>query len=144
MKRLPSLLRIIRVDYSASIGVIAPLVIWGMALAARFLDPEAASFFLLLGPIVTVFGLLLVFWRSWIIRSTFEDGEQVHGTVVGSDFFRGRGRVVYVYTYRGEKYQSSNAVQSSTMTRSLTPGKSVTVVVSKLNPKRAFLHELYL
>jgi len=144
MNRIPSMLRIIRVDYLASIGWIAPLVVWGIALATRFFDPEAASFFGYLGPTVTVFGLLLIFWRSWVIRSTFEDGDQVPGTIVGANFFRGRGRVVYVYTYQSEKYQASNAVQLSSLTRSLTPGKPVTVVVSRLDPKRAFIHELYL
>ncbi len=144
MRKLPSILRIIRVDYLASIGVIAPLVIWGMALAARFFDPEAASFFWFLGPAVTLWGLIVVFWRSWIIRSTFDDGDQVPGTIVGADFFRGRGRVVYVYTYRSEKYQSSNAVQLSGFARSLAPGRSVTVMVSQLQPKRAFVQELYL
>lgn len=144
MKKLPSVLRIIRIDYVASIGLIAPLVIWGMALAARFFDPEAASFFWFLGPAVTVLGLVLVFWRSWIIRSTFDDGDQVPGTIVGADFFRGHGQVMYVYTYRSEKYQSSNAVQLSTFTRSLAPGKPVTIVVSELHPKRAFVQELYL
>ncbi len=50
MKRLPSLLRIIKVDYVASLGVIFPLVTWGLALAARFLTQKRRLSFDFLHP----------------------------------------------------------------------------------------------
>lgn len=48
MKQTPSILRIVQVDYLASLGVILPLAFWGLALVGRFFDPEAASFFRLI------------------------------------------------------------------------------------------------
>lgn len=144
MKRSPSLFRIIRVDYLASLGVIFPVVMWGFALAARFFDPEAASFFLRLAPPVTVAGMAWVLWRVWRIRSVFVDGEETEGIIQSIGFFRGRGRVVYIYTYRGHKYQGRNAIQSTAATRALRPGQMVTVMVDPFNPKHAFLRELYL
>ncbi len=144
MKRTPSLLRIIKVDYAASIGVIFPLVVWGLALTARFFDPEAAAFFRLFAPIVTVLGLALLLWRAWTIRQVFSEGDETPGVLTGIGFFRGRGRAEYVYTYQSRKYQSGNAIQASATTRALTPGQTVTVVVHRLNPKRAFVRELYL
>jgi len=144
MKPTPSPFRIIRTDYLASIGAIFPLVAWAMALAARFFDPGAAAFFLRFAPAVTVVGLIVIAWRVWTIRSVISSGTEVPGVITGSGFFRGRGRVEYVYTYRGTKYQGGNAVQASDTTRSLVPGRDVTVMVDPLKPKRAFVRELYL
>jgi len=144
MKRTPSPFRVIRTDYLASIGVIFPLVAWAMALAARFFDPGAAAFFLRFAPAVTAAGLVVIAWRVWTIHSVVGSGTEVPGVITGSGFFRGRGRVEYVYTYRGTTYQGGNAVQASETTRSLVPGRDVTVMVDPLKPKRAFVRELYL
>ncbi len=143
MKQLPSLFRIVKVDYLASLGVIFPVVLWGLALATRLFDPEAASFFWLIAPIATVAGLLLLLWRVWAINQVFNDGAEVPGVIIGTSFFRGRGRVEYVYTYQSQKYQSGNAIQASPVARSLAPGQAVTLMVDRLNPKRAFARELY-
>lgn len=144
MKPIPSLFRIIQVDYLASLGVIATVVIWGMALAFLWLDPEAASFFRIIAPLVTVVGLIVLFWRAQAIRSVFSDGEETPGVIGSIGFFRGRGRVEYVYTYQGRKLLGGNAVQSTKHAQALTQGQAVTVLVDRLNPKRAFVRELYL
>jgi len=144
MRRTPSPFRIIRTDYLASIGAIFPLVAWAMALAARFFDPGAAAFFLRFAPAVTAAGLVVIAWRVWAIRSVISSGTEVPGVITGSSFFRGRGRVGYVYTYQGTKYQGSSAVQANGRSRSLVPGREVTVMIDPLKPKRAFVRELYL
>lgn len=144
MKPTPSLWRIIQVDYAASISVIFPLVAWGLAVVARFFDPEAAAFFLSAAPIVTVVGLTLLWWRTRLIRQVFTEGEETPGVLITIGFFRGRGRAEYVYTYQSRKYQSGNAIQASAITRALIPSQAVTVMVDRSNPKRAFLRELYL
>lgn len=144
MKRLPSIWRIAYVDYGASLGVLLPVVAWGLALVGRFLDPEAAAFFLYIAPAVTIGGLVLLLWRLWAIRSVFDGGDEVPGVISGTGFFRGRGRVEYIYTYRGHKYQAANAVQSNAHSRALAPGQEVSVMVNRFNPKRAFVRELYL
>lgn len=144
MTRTPSLWRIITVDYLASIGALMPVVVWGLALLARILDPDAAAFFRLIAPAVTVAGLILLLWRIRSIRAVVSGGDEVPGIVAGIDFVRGRGRIGYVYTYRGQKYLSSNALQVSAITRSLAQGQEVTVMVDPLKPKRAFVRELYL
>jgi len=144
MKPTPSLWRIVRVDYTASLGVLFPLVIWALALAVRFFDPEAASAFRLLAPTVTALGLALLGWRVWMIRQVFSQGDETAGQIISAGFFRGRGRVEYVYTYQSVKYQSGNAVQASAITRPLRAGQPVGVMVDRLRPKRAFVRELYL
>jgi hypothetical protein len=144
MKPRPSLIRIVQVDYLASLGVIAPVVIWSMALLFLWLDPEAAAFFRILAPLVTVMGLAVLFWRVQAIRSVFNDGDEVPGVISSIGFLRDRGRVEYVYTYQGRKLLVGNAVQANRHTRALAQGQAVTVLVDRLNPKQAFVRELYL
>ncbi len=144
MRKTPSLLRIIKVDYAASLGVIAPLVVWALAGITRFFDPEAGAFFLTLAPAVTALGAALLAWRAWMIHQVFSEGDETPGVIVSAGFFRGRGRLEYVYTYQSRKYLSGNAVQATAATRALTVGQEVTVMVHRLHPKRAFVRELYL
>lgn len=144
MKPTASLFRIIQVDYLASLGAIFPVVSWGLALVGRFFDPQAASFFLQASPIVTVVGLAVIAWRGLTIRSVIGNGAEVPGVVSGIGFFRGRGRIRYVYTYQSRKYEGSNAIQSTRSTRALTQGREVTVMVDPFKPRRAFVRELYL
>lgn len=144
MKPTPSLLRIIQVDYLASLGVIAPVVIWGMALAFLWFDPEAAASFRIIAPAVTVIGLTVLLWRVRTILTIFGEGAEEPGVISSIGFFRGRGRVEYVYTFQGRKLLGGNAVQSNKYTRALAQGQAVTVLVDRLNPKRALVRELYL
>jgi hypothetical protein len=143
MREALSPFSVIRTDYLASIGAIFPLVAWAMALVACFFDPEAAAFFLRFAPAVTVAGLVTIAWRVWLIRSVVGGGTEVPGVVSSAGFFRGRGRVEYVYTYQGTKYQSGNAVQANRTTRSLVPGQVVTVMIDPIKPKRAFARALF-
>jgi hypothetical protein len=110
----------------------------------RFFDPKAAAFFLSIAPIVTVVGLLLLLWRIRTIRKVFAEGDEVPGVITGIFFYRDRGRVEYAYTYQGQEYQSGNAIHLTALTRSLTPRQAVTIMVDSLNPKHAFVRELYL
>jgi hypothetical protein len=144
MKRTPSLIRIVTVDYGASLGALLPLVVWGLVLVGRLADPEAAAFFFYVAPAVTVGGLALLAWRVLTIRAVFSAGDEVPGVISSLDFFRGRGRIEYVYTMRCTRYMSSNALQLSAIVRSLAAGQEVTLAVDRFHPKRAFVHELYL
>lgn len=144
MKRLPSLLRIAQTDYLAQIGILIPVVIWIMALIVALWDRESAAFFRVLAPALTLIGATLFFWRWHVITSTFEDGSRAAGTLVAIQFFRGRGRAIYVYTAAGQKLMTSNAVNNTPQARALRPGQDVTVTYHPLDPKRAFVDELYL
>ncbi|MER2599656.1 MAG: hypothetical protein ABTQ73_09055 [Caldilineales bacterium] len=144
MKQLPSPWRIAQTDYMASLGAILILIIWGMALVARFFDPSLAEFLLKAAPVATVIGLVLLLWRIQMIRGVFERGSEVAGVVSSASFFRGRGRIAYTYTHQSQKYISSNALQANKITRNLPTGTAVTVMVHGDNPKHAFLREIYL
>ena len=142
-EKSPSTLRIIQIDYLSSISVIFPIVAWGLVVVARFLDPNAVSFFIRFAPVITVLGLIVLIWRLQDIRSLFMKGNEVPGVITKIGFFRGRGRVTYVYTYQGKKYESSNAIQATKFTKSLSQGQNVTIMVDPDKPKHAFIRELY-
>jgi hypothetical protein len=144
MKRIPSLLRVIEVDYIAQLGVLLPVVIWGMTLVLQFIQPDDAPFFRALAMPLTVVGLGLLLWRNRLVTQTYEDGSQAEGVVTNIGFFRGRGRIHYVYTAASEKYLVSNAINASRRARAIQPGQRVTVTYSRHEPKRAFVDELYL
>lgn len=144
MKPTPSFVRIIQVDYLAQLGVLLPLVIWAMALALWFLDRDAAGFFRLIAPLVTVLGLTLLFWRARLIVATYEDGSRTSGTVTQSSFLRGRGCIYYAYMVAGRKHLGSNAINQTRRTRAVQPGQHVSVTYHPHEPQRAFVDELYL
>jgi hypothetical protein len=139
----PSLFRIVRTDYLASLAVLAPLVVWGMAVIFPLLGETDAAFDISLAGVVTVIALPVLLWRVAVISNTLTNGIDVAGVISNASFFRGRGRIDYVYSYQGEKLQSSNAVHQNKQTSALTMGSSVTVVLDPNNPKRAFVRELY-
>jgi hypothetical protein len=139
----PSLFRIVRTDDLASLTVVAPVVGWGMAVTLSLLGQTDAAFYVSLAGAVTVIALPVLLWRTSIISSTLTNGIDVAGVISSSGFFRGRGRISYIYSYQGEKLQSSNAVQQNKRTSALAVGARVTISLDPNNPKRAFVRELY-
>jgi hypothetical protein len=141
----PSLVRILSTDYASSLSVLFVIGTWGAYLFIRFVrnSPDAPSF-MVAAAAVTVLAAAALAWRVRLIQSVFEDGWQVQGSLVSVSFFRDRGRVTYVYTVQGQRYQSSNAVMRNRLTRGLAQGRNVTIVAGKDNPKDAFIRELYL
>lgn len=130
-------------DYTASLGLLAPvslllvtafLFFFGEGIDALWLD-------LLIG--VCLAGPLLSLWRFGLISGVLGSGVEVEGHVTRISFFRGRGRVYYLFTYMGERYESSNAIQQNKFTRKLEIGLPVKVVVDRDKPKKAFIKQLY-
>jgi hypothetical protein len=139
----PSLFRIARTDYLASLTVLAPVVVWGMAVIFPLLGQTDAAFYVSLASAVTVVALPVLLWRTSVVSNTLTNGIDVAGVISSAGFFRGRGRISYIYSYQGEKLQSSNAVQQNKQASALTVGSSVTVVLDPNNPKRAFIRDIY-
>jgi hypothetical protein len=83
-------------------------------------------------------------WRYRSISSVFEDGMETQGTITAISFFRGRGRVNYVYSFQGQKYSSGNTINKTKYTKGLEVGKQVAILVDQSDPKRAFVKQIYL
>jgi hypothetical protein len=140
----PSIGRIFWTDYTTFILAISILLSGGFYLFDRFIQPIALSDEL---PYIVAFacliGIPVITWRIRLITSAFEYGWEVEGDILDVGFFRDRGRVTYVYTVLGERYQSSNAIMKHRITKSLQRGQKAIVVANRDNPKVAFLRDLY-
>jgi hypothetical protein len=142
--RRPSLLRVISTDYSSFLSVLFPIVFGGFSIYFFFSRNDAFQLFLLLAMGVSIIGVPVLVQRYRVISSVFENGLEAKGVLTGLSFFRGRGRVQYSYTFQGEKQTSDNAINKNGRTRKLRVGQTVTVLVDRNNPKRAFIREIYL
>lgn len=140
----PSIQRIFFTDYVTSVSAIAMLVVLGFFLFDRFIQPLALTKelpFIVAG--ICIVGIAVILWRIRLISSAFEFGWEVEGDIADVGFFRDRGRVTYIYTIQGERYQASNAIMKHRATKSLFRGQKVVVMASRDNPKIAFLRDIY-
>lgn len=155
-RNMPSPFRIIRTDYAALLAVLFPVVIWGMYVATAFFgffpglrgrEPLTASdapFFLYFALIVTLLGIPLLVWRIRSIQSHFKRGVEVPGTITSANFYRGRGRLEYAYSFQDQTYRTGNAVQETKQIKGLQPGDNIILVVDPDKPRKALIRDIYL
>jgi uncharacterized protein DUF3592 len=140
----PAFGRIIWTDYTTCLATIFILFSGAALLYDQFVQSLSFSKEL---PYITaaicVVGIPVITWRLRLIASAFEYGWEVEGDVLDISFFRDRGRVSYIYTVQGERFQSSNAIMKNRITRSLQSGQKVKIVVNRDNPKIAFIRDIY-
>ncbi len=152
--RAPSSLRILWTDYWATMAAIflfpfiaLILIFEGLPL---LLEPTTmvntqnlVVLLALTAAWVFIFGGILA-WRISVIRSVFNDGQELKGQITEVRFTRDRGLVKYTYTYMGTPYTASNRVMKNRRSQKLTPGSEAQVMVDTGDPRRAFLRDLYL
>ncbi len=152
--RTPSVLRIAWTDYWAALAAIflfpflALIFIFGilpMLLDSRITTNLASLLTLLIGAAfwTLIFGGALA-WRISVIRSVFNDGQDLRGQISQVDFSRDHGTVKYTYTYMGMNYTASNRVMKNGRTGRLAAGTDASIMVDTGDPKRAFLKDIYL
>ena len=148
MSRQPAFTKIIKTDYLAFLSFIFAVGPWGIYLLIILTEGSKSDVSALVGftlsvaviPVVALGGLL---WRVGLIKAVFRNGEEREAMITRSFFQRGQGHVDYAFQYQGQEYESSDFVVSSANTRTMQPGRQVTVVVDRRNPKRAFIRDLY-
>ena len=140
----PKFGRIIWTDYATFLATIFILLSVAALIYDRFIQSLSFSKEL---PYITaaicVVGIPVITWRLRLIVSAFEYGWEVEGDILDISFFRDRGRVSYIYTVQGVRYQSGNAIMRNRVTRALQPGQKVVIVVNRDNPKNAFIRDIY-
>ena len=94
-------------------------------------------------PIITVLGLLLLFWRVRRIRGIFARGKAVPGVVLGTRFYRGGGSVQVVYANFGRLYVGHNLILQAFRGRTLKKDQVVTVLLDPQHPHRALIRDFY-
>lgn len=144
IRRSPSVVRVVQIDYLCLLACLFPLVFWGAYVVLRITEASGFAGFLYVALAGTVVGAIALAWRYRTIAAVFTGGYEVPAVITSVWFFRGRGRVEYVYTFQNKKYVSGNAVQKTKRTRTLAQGDNVTLMIDTLNPRRAFIRDLYL
>ncbi len=150
----PSVFRIVWTDYWASLAAIflfpflALVFIFGflpLLLDTHITSNLTSLLTLLAGTAfwIFIFGGALA-WRVTVIRTVFNDGQEVKGKISEVGFNRDRGTVKYTYTYMGMVYKASNRIMKNGRTGRLTSGAEADIMVDTGDPRRAFLKDLYL
>jgi hypothetical protein len=151
----PSVARIVKSDYVALLTVLSPVVFWLMYLALAYfgylpnprgrkpLSDSDAPFFLKLALITTFICLPLLIWRVRHFQTVFANGEAVNGRIAKVSFFRDRGRIEFTYTYAGRQYHAKNALHKTKEATAFKEGDEVVIVVSRSNPKRSYIRDLF-
>lgn len=145
MQRTPSLFKLLTTDYMAFMSVVFPVISWGIYLYFLISRKGAlpdSSLPIVFGAI-TVIALGVLVWRIMLINSVFAEGIEVNGTIKHTYFYRDRGRVLFDYTFMGEKNDAGSMVMRNKRTVALQPGMQVVVIVDQNHPKRALIRELY-
>ena len=147
MTQVPSVRRIVSVDYLASSAFLVPIIAWGFYLCMLTLAPEnAGAWAYPVAPAaLTALGLAVLAWRIVLIRSVFAAGVEAPATVLFTLRMRGqRVRLNYQYTHAGQTYTSGNTVSEGRVPVTLKPGDTVTVVLDPARPKLAFVRDSFL
>lgn len=148
-----SLSRLVASDYLAFSVTLYPAVLWLIFLGMAAIDLVKAGWTWQLSTIsqslgyiaglITLICLPLFGWRIFKLNAILKDGTEIVGRVKSLSFTRDRGIVVYTYQYQGKKYQTGATLHKTRLTRDLQPGKDIRLIVSKSDPRRAFIKHLY-
>jgi hypothetical protein len=139
----PTLFRIIQTDYTSFLCITSVVMLWAFFIFDLIGKGESSANYTVTVATGSFVGLLIFLWRYNSFITIYNQGFEEEGTISGIGFFRGRGKVSYVYLFRGEKYSGSNAILRNGRTKHISVGDRVTVFVNSNNPKKAFIAELY-
>jgi len=142
----PTFFQIIRNDGLSLFLLWGPVFV--AAFAVEFLGEEENSFYYLFSIFI---GLILLagaglYFRYKRIISIFEDGIEVTGIVtevlIREVESATSAEIKFTYEFQGAKYESKNP-SSTEKTKLLKAGQSVTILVDRNKPSRAFVKELF-
>ena len=139
-------MRIIQNDFWAFNATIAPVVFWLFYALAIICKEETLliSVFLILAITTTVASPAVLFWRYKWIHFLYENGREAKAIIHIVNFYKGRGKIDYIYSYQGQKYLSENFVIKTKQTMLYKIGNEVDVLINPNNPKRATIKNLYI
>jgi hypothetical protein len=144
--KVPSIARIISVDYLASSAALVPVVAWGFYTCVLSLAPEnAGAWRYPAAPLaLTLLGLIAVVWRVRLIRAVYAAGVEVPATVQSVAHTRSqRVRVNFQYSYAGKAYAGGQTVSEGRVPVTLTATDTVTVVLDPSRPHVAFVRDSF-
>jgi hypothetical protein len=156
-RQKPSFFQILKNDALSFIGIILPVVMWGIYIAVTFFgvsltskrsgtvieNSDANPFFLIAPIVLTILGAAFIFWRVNSITKIFESGEMVTGKITDISFFKDRGRIEFSYNFQRQNFESGSSIMKNSKTTAYRSGDEVTLIVDSSNPSRVFIQDLY-
>lgn len=139
----PSLFRILVTDFLAFFTWMITLFFWGFVLFDVLSERGNMQATLMWLLPITLVALIVILWRVISIYTVFNEAQEVQAAITGVSFFRDRGRIHFIYSYQGGKWTSSNFVLKNKRTSKFSAGDSVTVLVDRNHPKKAYIKEIF-
>lgn len=157
MRKLPSPWSIVWTDNACYQMVLFPPIFFLFALVVKLtgtwpgsrgrpdrpVDPEFASLALACTGGMLAFLWSIVALRVARIRGLFDSGEEVVATVEKVSRFRGGSTLRLEYERAGTTYRVRSSFQGSSRIPTFTAGDRVSLLVDRMNPKRAVPIALY-
>jgi len=142
-ERQPAGLKIILNDYWAFLSlmfcIIAPALYLYDALIAE--NPSQGFRWIAIGMFLLAFLVLAARFIS--IISLYNSGIETKAIINEIGFFRDRGYIKYIYSLDNKKYASRIAVMKNKSSTKYQIGDEVDVIVSRENPKKSLIKELF-
>jgi len=159
-RRVPSIGRVVKADFLALLGAIAPVIGIGLAIAAsagllpdrsrslaegkfQMISAQPAGIAALFAAGFVAAGAALIVWRARKIRASFAPGHRVEGTATRLRPFKDRAYVHYTYRLNGILHRASHLVHRTAAYRGLVEGQLVSIAVDPLRPGSGFIVELF-
>jgi hypothetical protein len=150
-----SLKKALGADYLSILSLIIPAVAILLYIDARYFNllclvlkrgtstNNDPTFFLWMAIATIVIRIPFLVFRIQRIKNHFKEGIEIMGKITYISLFKDRGRIEFSYVFEGREYVSGTAVHQNAYVRSLKMGQQINVVVSKENPKKSFIKEMF-
>lgn len=148
----PALRQILWTDYTAFIHAVLLVMVWVVFIAwvpswrtsGPIISPKMAPYYLGFCLLISFISLAMLAYRVYLVKMIFSQGDQVRGRITKIEFRRDRGRVEYVFIYKGEERRVRAGIHRTKQTLALKKGARVIIMVDPSNPEKAFIHDLYI
>lgn len=142
----PRLKKILLADWPSLFCFIAVIGIWGIGLIFPFLR-SGASFgrveMLTISLPLSLIALGFFLWRVTRIQALFRRGVAVRGYITRIRLASDRGRVDFLYEFKGERLESWMPVHQSPEVLALRESQEIDLLVDATRPRHAIIWHLF-
>lgn len=151
-REAPGVVSTFKADYGFMLGLVAPLVGWGLFLAtwlapglmaAVGIKPGNTPLFLGMAGLFTLLGLPVAWLRWRGLQKLFAHGRECQGEITSVWLSGDRGRVEFSYQVDGQSFQCGMALHRNASAEALAEGQVVDLLVDPDNPSKAILPQLF-
>jgi hypothetical protein len=106
-------------------------------------DPQFIMGMCVVAVVVTMLLFYMLSRRISRIKRILADGSRTKAKVLEIGFIKDRGRIEFEYTYGGQQHRTGTAVMKNKQTTAISPGDEIEVALDPVDPRRAFVVQLY-